>query len=121
MRDYNKYLKSGKRLACFGRVVDDCLNINIIVFSKKEQFSKKKALSLYNDFLNGEHVCDISVTLKLENNSPEWLFHKYLRERFYRKYIINTAIRAILQEEILTKSKTDIIVKSKLKHSKWKH
>jgi hypothetical protein len=114
MRDYSKYLKSGKRLAAFGKVVGDKLEIDIIVFSKKERFRKKDAILLYNIYLEWNYVCDIRIELPLDNHRPSWLFHKYMRENYYRKLERRTIKRAVLSEEVLYKKQDEIVLKTKI-------
>jgi len=122
MRDYNKYLEDGRRLSCFGQVIEEVLKITIIICSKKDQFSKKKAYQLYRHLLNGDKYCSpMIIEVELNKENPIKVFKKTLNRLFYRKHYKTTKISALLEEEILSKGKTDIIVKSQIKHSKWKH
>lgn len=93
MRDFKKYLKDGRRVAAFGKQIGNEVEVFLLYCSKKDQFSKKYAKSVYqvSKFNDGDsvireeglHPVIFRIPIK-EGDSAEYTFKVYMRDNFYR-------------------------------------
>ena len=83
---YAFYDEKGRRLSIFAKQKDKELEITIITCSKKDQFSKKEAKSLYAQVNWGKTTCKPQrFTIPIKDDKPKWTFINWCRENYYHK------------------------------------
>lgn len=84
-----------KRIAIFGRLIEDKIEIFELRCSKKDHFNKKLAKQVYEQYLtDGSTVCEeceyhpvIYLIIPENPEKPKWSFLRYVNEKFFRLFI----------------------------------
>lgn len=86
-RSYKYYDDKGRRLAIFGYKSDNVMKMMVITCSKKDQFTKSIARSLYTEFQEKKSFIDAPIS---SESTPGVTFDTWCRTNFRKKYIMRT-------------------------------
>lgn len=104
-----RYNAKGQRVAVFGKIDGTQLNISVITCSKKDQFSRKEAHRMYQEYINGnlkqEPVAHpLTITHNMENPAmPKKEFLTWVNRNYYRVmrdhfFVKGTVIKTVIEE-----------------------
>lgn len=87
---FNRYDSKGRRLAIFAREIEDSkLEVFILTCNRKDEFHKKLARAVYQDYVNGTMDTDdwhptIYFVPIMSGDSLGYTFFRHLKQNFYR-------------------------------------
>lgn len=96
--NFQKYNERGDRMAIFGTVAGDIINLVIFRCSVTDQFSKKRARKVFEEYRKGNtKVDDIQYhpstrMISVEEGRPKSSFQKFCHVNYYKRNILQISI-----------------------------
>jgi hypothetical protein len=96
--NFQKYNSRGDRMAIFGTVAGEIINIVIFRCAVQDQFSKKRARQVFEEYRKGNTLVDeiqyhpSTSLVSIEENRPKSTFQKFCHVNYYRKNILQITI-----------------------------